>query len=557
MSAPQRSIGGHIVLCGLDELGLRTLEEFRRLGEEVVVIAASPTERFVSSARSLGATVVVGSYRDEEVLRAARVPEAAAIVIEEDDDVGNLHAALAAQEMNPRIRIGLRMFNQQLGERVQRLFTDMSVVDSSAIAAPAFAAAALHEDGGQRIRIGERTLVVRTASAEDPEVLLPLARTAPDGSVELFPTRGTELVCLADAPDTSAQPSRLGRLRRRPPITRAARAAWAFLTTGDRRLRYLLVVLLALVVVSVVVFRSFYGLDVLDALYFTVTVITTTGFGDISLLDAPAPIQLYGVLLMVLGAATLAVFFALMTDAIVGARLAQALGALPRRLQDHIVVCGLGNVGYRIVELLAGMQVPVVATELQPAGRFVGPARRLGVPVLVADSRMTETLEALRVRTARALIVATNDDVANLETALNARSINPELRVVLRLFDPDFAARVERAFGIHISRSVSALAAPAFVSAAEGERVIATLPVGVRALIVGQARVEDGGPIAGETVATLEKGSEARVLRVASDGAATWRPAADTVLSAGDELVVVATRRGFADVLASAEARAR
>ena len=546
---------GHVVLCGLDELGLRTLEELRRLGEEVVVISADPPERFLAGARELGARVVTGSYRDEAVLRAARVEQASAIVIEEDDDVGNLHAALAAQDLNPAIRIGLRMFNQQLGERVQRLFRDLSVVDASAIAAPAFASAALYEGGEQRLTVAGRSLVFRSGDASDPGVLLPVARELPDGSAELFPDTGSGVWCLADAPAApAAAGARLARLRRRPRPGHFLRAAWEFLATGDRRLRYLLLVLAALVLASVGVFSLFYGLDLLDAIYFTVTVITTTGFGDISLLNAPPLLQVYVIVLMLLGAATLAVFFALMTDAIVGARLAQALGVLPRRLRDHVVVCGLGNVGFRIVELLVGMSVPVVAAELQPSGRFIGPARRLGVPVLVADSRMAETLDALRVRTARALVVATNDDVANLETALNARALKPELRVVLRLFDPDFAARVERAFGIHISRSVSALAAPAFVSAAEGERVIGTLPVGVRALIVGQARVEPGSALDGRVVADVEGGWEARVLVVISAAVNRWRPVGDEPLRAGDEVVVVASRRGFADVLAAAEA---
>src|SRR5438094_331876 len=61
---------GHIVLCGLDGLGFRTLEELRRMGEEVVVISA-PGEQFVARARRQGISVIEGSYREEHVLRAA------------------------------------------------------------------------------------------------------------------------------------------------------------------------------------------------------------------------------------------------------------------------------------------------------------------------------------------------------------------------------------------------------------------------------------------------------------------------------------------------------
>jgi hypothetical protein len=87
--------------------------------------------------------------------------------------------------------------------------------------------------------------------------------------------------------------------------------------------------------------------------------------------------------------------------------------------------------------------------------------------------------------------VVTSEDVANLETALGAHILNPELRgVVLRLFDADLAARVERAFEIPVSRSPGALAAPAFAAAAEDERIIATISIGIPALIVARMTVE-------------------------------------------------------------------
>ena len=228
---------------------------------------------------------------------------------------------------------------------------------------------------------------------------------------------------------------------------------------------------------STVVFTLFAGLSLVDTVYFTTAIVTTIGFGDINLREAPTPLKLYGVVFMLLGAALLAVSYAFITDLLVGARLARQSGAVSRRMRDHIVVCGLGTIGYRVVEQLARMRVPVVAVELREDGPFVQSARSLRVPILFASARQPETLEASRLGQARCLVIATDDDVANLETALNASTLNPGLRIVLRLFHPDFAARVERTFDIHISRSPSALAAPAFAAAAEGKRVFGTVPI--------------------------------------------------------------------------------
>jgi Trk K+ transport system NAD-binding subunit len=540
---------GHVVLCGLDRLGFRTLEELRRLGEEVVVVARAPDADLARDAEALGAVLVAGNQREEAVLRRAGVMDACAAVIVEDDDVGNLHAALAAQELNPGLRIVLRLFNQELGRRVQALFRDCIVLSSSAIAAPAFVSAALHQDGERRIEVAGRLLALRPGTPGGAGVLLPLARLSDDGPVVLFPDDGAGALCLVDT-GPAGPGDAAAAARRRAGAGAALAGLWAQLGAVDRRLRAMVFGLLGLALLSALIFRRFAGLSLIDAVYFTVTIITTTGFGDITLRDAPPALKLYGVVLMLLGAAGLTIFYALITDMIVGARLTRALGGVHRRLRDHVVVCGLGSIGYRVVEQLASAGVPVVAAELQERARFLPAVRRLGVPTLIADTRLVETLRALHIAQARCLVAATNDDVANLETALHARALNPDLRVVLRLFEPDLAARVERAFGIHISRSVSALAAPAFAAAAVGQRVLATVPVGARAVVVAQARIEAGSWAAGRSVAALERDAECRVLLVADGARREWRPDGDTALAAGQELTVVATRQGLAQLLA-------
>ncbi len=547
-----QAISGHIVLCGLNELGYRTLEELRRLGEEVVVVALGSSE--TSEARRLDVPLIEGNYREERVLERAGVDRAAAIVIAEDDDVGNVHAALTAQDLNPNIRIGLRMFNPELGERVTALFRECVVLDPAAIAAPAFVAAALHDNAEQQIRIAGRTLEIREGAPEDPGVILPLADS--EGTGELFPSHGRDLMCLAWAPRRGGREATLRELRglgARVGARRWLDAAIGAVLATDRRLRVLAVILLGLTLVSVALFSTLLHLDLVDAVYFTVTIITTTGFGDISLLDKPEPLQIYGIALMILGASLLAILFALMTDVLVGARLAREFGGLPRRVRDHVIVCGLGNIGYRVVEGLVEEGVRVVAAEAKENARFLPAARALGVPVLVADARLTETLEALHVADARCLVIVTNDDLANLETALNARTVNPDLRVVMRLFDPDLAVRVERAFGIHISRSPSALAAPAFAAAAEGRHVLATIPLGVQALVVARTEVEEGSAVAGMDVATLERTTEARVLVLSTGHGEKWRPTPATRLAPGDALTIVATRTGLGQVVAMTE----
>jgi voltage-gated potassium channel Kch len=394
MEKPAPATGGHVVLCGLNELGYRTLEELVHLGVDVVVVVRSEAEELAQGARELGATLVAGNYRDQAVLRAAGVPVASALVVTEDDDVGNLHAALAAQELNPSLRMRLRMFNRELGRRVEALFEDCQVFDSAALAVPALVSAALLQDWQQRVEVAGQTLVVRRAAATDPGVLLPLARVGLNGTAELFPEADEPVLCLVEAPP----PARRVRHPERPPVEHRGRlaAAWMVLLGADIRLRVMTAIVLGLTVTGIAVFWWFseQDLDLIDAIYFTVTIMTTTGFGDIHLRNAPPLLQLYGVALMLAGTAALAILFALITDALISARLARVLGAnIPRGLHDHVIVCGLGNIGYRMVELLHELGVPLVAAELHESNRYLPAVRRLGVPVLVADIRLPETLQ--------------------------------------------------------------------------------------------------------------------------------------------------------------------
>src|SRR5205823_13042295 len=117
--------------------------------------------------------------------------------------------------------------------------------------------------------------------------------------------------------------------------------------------------------------------------------------------------------------------------ALVGTRLRQALVGLHRDMDDHVVVCGLGNIGHRVVDELHAMRVPVVAMELNESGKAIGPIRHSGVPVLIGDAREPASLQKLEIGKARAVIVCTDDDISNLEIALSVRTLSPACKVVL------------------------------------------------------------------------------------------------------------------------------
>ncbi len=507
----------HVVLCGSDVLAARVLEELGALGVDVVVIVQDPDRRLETRMRELGVVVIDGDYRDEETLHEADVADAEAVAVLEEDDVGNVHAALAAQEANPDVRLVVRMFNLDLGHRLEELFHDGEVLSASVLAAPAFAHAALSGNTPLPVRVRDRLLEVQPVQQNGRRLAVDV-REAPDE-----PESGTDAV-----------------VRQATSMARRTRArVRGALRLFDGRLAALLFALAVVLVIAAEVFHNAGDLGWLDSLYFTVTTITTTGYGDINLLHSPDGLKLFGMGLMLLGGLIVAVLFALVTDAIVTARIARTLGELPRPRSNHAVVCGLGRVGFRIVQRLVAAGIPCVAVERSEDNPFLDATRRLGVPVLVDDASRRETLAPLRVPDARVVLAVTDDDLANLETALNARQLNPSVRVVMRLFSHDLATRAERTFNIAISRSVSALAAPAFVAAIVRRRIVATVPLGSRALAVADL---PGAALAGRTVGEAEAELELRVL--ARDDA--WWPPGPTPIEPDSRLLVLASREGLA-----------
>jgi Trk K+ transport system NAD-binding subunit len=534
---------GPVIVAGSDGIAVRLAQELIGLGEDVIVMAMSIEPRFRARLERDGIRVLDGDARDVADLRAANLEAAAALAIVDENDVGNLHAALAAREERPDIPLVVRMFNHELGARLEALLPGVDILSASAIAAPAFVAAALRTS--QRIVIAGRAFELRTTATDDLVGAVPVAAFNPQtGTTMLFPAAVPGVLALvpAEDPDEASTVETAGvELRQAASFAASAltRAAALARLVIDGRLVALLAVVGFIAFASAVAWSASTHYDLLDSAYFVVTTVSTVGYGDITPLNQGAALKVGVMGLMLVGALGLALIYALVTDAIIGVRLARSLGERPLPRRDHVVVLGLGRIGQRVVQQLVGRQIRCIAVERNEAAPGVQAARHLRVPVVAADAAAPGVLDGLWLEHARCLMALTDDDAANLEVALNARAIRPDLRVVLRLFDHDLAQRVQTAFSIHLSRSVSSLAAPAFAAAISDRRALATIPIGAQALTVIELSASPA-----RTVAELEQAADgqARVLALGQ----RWAPAAGERPAVGDRVVAIGTPAGLA-----------
>ena len=214
--------------------------------------------------------------------------------------------------------------------------------------------------------------------------------------------------------------------------------------------------------------------------------------------------------------------------------------AMASTFNDHIIVCGLGKVGYRVTLELLKLDREIVAIETNPECRFIEKIKALGVPVLIADARRSENLFKAGIEKAAAVIPCTDDELANLDIALDAREINPKAKIVLRMFDADLARRVEKGFGIHTAFSTSALAAPVFATASMRVNVKSSFYWDNTLLHISEHTISPKSALDGWPIEQLYNQLDLSVVGLTKEEQSILHPTPDLVLEVGNKLMVMA-----------------
>ncbi|GAA2628354.1 NAD-binding protein [Dactylosporangium fulvum] len=549
------------VVWGDNALARRLVGELiNTYGAQVTVIVPALTENQAPEIADIRAdddpahrpVLIAARKLTTAVFEAADLTDADAIAFVDADDVANVDAALIAREVDPGIRVVLRMFNTVLGAGVVERLANCAVLSASEIAAPAFVAAALGDNTPTSIQLtdGQRLMAIDRSEANPSDIRCGLAVTAEAESLPADDERA-DLVLVSTYGQTDIT-------QRRRPRRHPLRASRLLFSGGLRRVLLVTAGILAAGTVAVATVRD---VGAWRALY--LTVMTALGGPDTDL-DGSSPAQAVELLLVVAGTAVIPALTAAVVGIVVKARLTIAAGGLTEPVEGHVVVVGLGNIGTRVLRELHNLGIGVVAVDRDEQARGVQVARDLGIPLIIGNATNPDTLRAASVATARCLVVVTTADVTNLEAALLGRDLcrradpDRQLRVVLRLFEEDFARRIKTAFDINLSRSVSYLAAPAFAASMVGSEVIDTIPVGRRVLLVAEVPVGAGSQLEGRYFREVSEPGLVRLVAVQTGrqgmgvGVQTfWAPEQNRwrTLDRTQTMIVVATRAGLVGLL--------
>jgi Trk K+ transport system NAD-binding subunit len=492
-----------IILCGLGRIGWRVLDSLRAAGLPVVAVdnRCSPNDPRLGQVR-----LVQGDCRQQEVLEEAGLLQASGVLIMTNDDLVNISTALMVRHRHATVRVVMRLFNQNLIARLGKAVTNIHALSTADLTAPLFALTALTGQALGTIQpAGVNDLPRQVAQATITSTSPLCGKTVADAcnpcqmrAIAHLPAGGTprflrdvdeaatliegdRLILCGHPRDMAAlledSSTALPHVRWAGWLRRFWRVAWRTLREVDLAVKVCTTVLVGVIVVSTIVF--YFALDLknpehqrnrLSYAFFRTISVMATG-GDMHDEQLRNWAWTYVAMLRLSGAALLAAFTAIATNYLLRAKLGGALEI--RRIPDsgHVVVCGLGNIGFRVVEELINFGERVVVIEQVRDSRFVATARRLGVPVLIGDASVAEVLRQAHVPQARAVVAATSDDLINLEIALMVRELNPTKRVVVHLSDPTLAQTMREAANVRLALSIPSLAAPAFVAALFGDRV--------------------------------------------------------------------------------------
>ncbi len=186
------------------------------------------------------------------------------------------------------------------------------------------------------------------------------------------------------------------------------------------------------------------SISFVDAVYFTMISITTTGYGDIApvsdrarLFDAliVTPIRIF-VVLIFLGTAYSFVFKRTWDK--------WRMALIQKNLNDHIVVSGYGVSGAQAVsELIKRGTAPADIVVIDCDATALEAAEALGCAVLEGDATRDKVLDRVHIRRARAFIVSAGSDDTSILMTLTARHLSPDLKIstVVRNADNELIAR--------------------------------------------------------------------------------------------------------------------
>ena len=285
----------------------------------------------------------------------------------------------------------------------------------------------------------------------------------------------------------------------------------------------MMAVLLALLL-GTVVFHLLEGWSILDSLYVTVQTVTTVGFGDLTPRTAIG--RLFATFFMMLGVGVVLYALTSTVQSIVHSELFARYGHSRKmsKLRDHFIICGAGRVGSHLIRSLRAVDGVFVVIESDQ--RKVEALMDLGIPTLMRDATIEESLIEAGVQHASGLATCLPDDADNVYVVLTARDLNSRIHIVARAAEEQAESKLIRA---------------------GANRVVAPTIIGGHRMAMALTKPAVGDFLDSVTANHLELGFEQ--LEVDPLSSLVGRKLSETVIRSELNIVIVSIRRDDGEII--------
>ncbi len=572
------------LVCGLGSLGQQCVVALKEFGVNIIAIEeVQPRNWEIPELPNLLEELIIGDCRQESVLEQAKIRQCRAVLLVTSSERVNIETAFAARLLNPETRLVVRSAKENLNELLSTHLGNFVSFEPTQLPATAFALAAVKTKTlgffhleGQELRVVQRQIqpgesVCKRRVHELNTHTRRILSHKPNSSRALpgfhqwepeAPVQGGDTLIYIEVTEKFASRSEKSatntkRNRRQFWQEIAQNLSWEnlkqklteFWQSNYYQVRRVAIIcgitVLILLLCGTVLFRWNYPQITLRDAFYATAVLLLGGYGDLFgqlPLTEPIPwwLQLFSLGLTLAGTAFVGVLYALLTEVLLTARFQFLKRRPPVPPHDHVVVIGLGRVGLRVAALLQEYKQPVLGitnTELDPT---VLPQ----LPVITGN--YAEALNLANLSTAKSVLVATDDEMVNLEVGLMAQAANPTGGLVIRTFEQGLSNRLAQLLPDAQVLCAYALAAEAFAGAAFGENIDNLFRLNNETILVTEYQIEAGDTLNGLLLAEVAYGyGVVPVLYQKGKDEPKLMPSDDIHLAVDDRMVVLATSQGL------------
>lgn len=286
----------------------------------------------------------------------------------------------------------------------------------------------------------------------------------------------------------------------------------------------------------------------LDSLYMTLITVTTVGFGEVHPLSENG--RIITLLILVGGLITFSVGVSTLTRFVVEKELG---GILWRRrmekdiknIKNHVIICGGGDTGKITIKEFIRSKQKFVLIEKDP--ETINQLREIFPEMLIVEGDATkdEVLQEAGIENAKGVITTLSSDTENLFVTISAKTLNKNIQMVARAVDEDTQSKLYQVGADYVIapniieglRMASVMLRPTVVSFLE----VMTLGEDID-LFLEEVLIQSAAKMKDKTLAEAQIPQKIGLIVIAmrkNDGKFLYNPKSDTMLEAGDVLIVL------------------